>query len=72
MKCRFEGEVAVETPQFVMATHNTGRTAPASEQSVLEVAIRAVQIYAERHPRPTARHYDASWRDAFDEPSNSE
>lgn len=55
MRCKFEGEMTFDDKECMGRAHvqDSRSTAVAlSESDVLCIASRAVQLYAERHPRP--------------------
>lgn len=60
MKCKLEGEVTIDveqcarlmSPIHVGGPTDAGHTDAIAESDVLRIAARAVQLYAERHPRP--------------------
>lgn len=55
MRCKIEGEITLAGLKCVGISHLEGSRSLAgtlSESDVLRIAAQAVQLYAERHPRP--------------------
>jgi hypothetical protein len=55
MRCKFEGEMTLDAEQCARLTRGATKEPSmvgVSERDTLKIALRAVQIYAERHPRP--------------------
>ena len=55
MRCKFEGEMTFDAEQYARLMRSPDVGSPAdsvSESDALKIAARAVQLYAERHPRP--------------------
>ncbi|MEM5315549.1 helix-turn-helix domain-containing protein [Paraburkholderia sp. JHI869] len=56
MQCKFEGTVTLGAGQAAQMSLGDARHPPAAtlaEPEVVRIAVRAVQLYAESHPRPT-------------------
>ncbi|CAE6827063.1 helix-turn-helix domain-containing protein [Paraburkholderia aspalathi] len=55
MRCKFEGEMTLDAQQYAQLNRTSGvgsLTGSIAENDVLRIAIQAVQLYADRHPRP--------------------
>jgi hypothetical protein len=55
MRCRFEGEMMLDAAEYAHINRRqaAGSTAGAiSERDALKIAVQAVRLYAESHPRP--------------------
>lgn len=55
MRCKFEGEVTFDANQYAHIAHGPASSNAAvifNEAEALKIALKAVQLYAEQHPRP--------------------
>jgi excisionase family DNA binding protein len=55
MRCKFEGEVTLDAEQYSRLKRGPdmhAATDSIAESDAIKIAMRAIQLYAERHPRP--------------------